>query len=532
MINKNIKKTGIPTLDEYLKGGIPIGKTLLFFASPFVESDVFVMQTVYTNLAADEVCYYVTNNCSPDVVRAAFLEYGWDTGKFARRFEIVDAYSAMIGASSTERLHVKDPGSIESMDETISMIIDMLSPGDMIMFPSLSSIFDNCMGSDQDAGQKVLQYALKWNKMAVLMGGVVVYNFTERDGYDPSLLEHVKSGLCNATVKVGGLGGDMIYGQYFKPLACDWARPCEQATLFKIVKPGGVTVHIPKILVTGPQGCGKSTFVRTSASLSSSKYVSVDRMGTTVAGDHAHVMINGFSMDIFGTPGQKRFNPMLRSFAEDAMGIVLVIDSADPKDFDDAAEMLKIANMEGVPYLIAANKQDVKGAISVDKIRKKMEVPEEVPIVPISAHEPGDVLNTLEILIGKIVDVRSKSGDIGEFDSVMRDLMRARGIRAAAIVSLGGVLKAADVPGGVQGERLAAMAATMQNMAVSASENLNQGSLDQLIVEIDDSRMVVRNAGERNMLLVLADSRENMGIIAAEMNKAVLDIKKIMGEAV
>src|SRR5271169_1558987 len=112
MINKNIKKTGIPTLDEYLKGGIPIGKTLMYFASPFVESDVFVMQTVYTNLAADEVCYYITSNCSPDVARAAFMEYGWDTGKFARRFEVVDAYSALIGASSTERLNVKDPESI------------------------------------------------------------------------------------------------------------------------------------------------------------------------------------------------------------------------------------------------------------------------------------------------------------------------------------------------------------------------------------------------------------------------------------
>ena len=528
MINKNIKKTGIPKLDEYLRGGIPIGKTLLYFASPFVESDVFVMQTVYTNLAADEVCYYITSNCSPDVARAAFMEYGWDTGKFARHFEVVDAYSALIGASSTERLNVKDPESIESIDETVSVVIDMLSPGDMVMFPSLSSIFDNCMNGSGDA-HEVLRCAQKWNKMAALKGGVVVYNFNDR-GYDEALLEHLKNGLCNATVLVGGLGADMIYGQYFKPFACDWAKPCEHPTLFKIMKPGGVTVHIPKILVTGPQGCGKSTFVKTSASLSSGKYISVDRMGTTVAGDHAHVMIKGFSMDLFGTPGQKRFNPMLRSFAEDAMGIVVIIDSADPKNLEDAAEMLEIANMEGVPYLIAANKKDARGAMTIEKIRKKMVIPDEVPVLAINATDARDVLCTLELLIGKVVDVRNRSGAVGRFDAIIDDLKRTRGVRAAAILSIGGVLKAAGIPGGVQGERLAAMAATMQNMAVSASVSLNEGRLDRLIVEIDDSRLLTINAGERNMLLVLAESRENMGVIAAGMNEAVRNILEVLGE--
>jgi predicted regulator of Ras-like GTPase activity (Roadblock/LC7/MglB family) len=212
------------------------------------------------------------------------------------------------------------------------------------------------------------------------------------------------------------------------------------------------------------------------------------------------------------------------------MGIVLVIDSADPRNFEDAAEMLKIANMGGVPYLIAANKQDARGAMSTDKIRKKMEVPDEVPVVAINAMNAGDVMSTLELLIGKIVGVRTRSGEVGRFNTIIDDLRRTRGVRAAAIVSVGGVLKAASIPGGVQGERLAAMAATMQNMAASASESLNQGRMDRLVVEIDDSRLVVVNAGERNMLLVLAESRESPGLISAGMNEAVRRIKEVLGE--
>ena len=283
MINKNIKKTGIPTLDDFLKGGIPLGKTLMFSGTPLMESEVFLMQTVYTNLAEDEVCYYVTGNYSPEAVRAGFREYGWDTARYSKRFEIVDAYSPLVGASSAERFSVRDPESIESFDETISAIIEMLSPGDMLMFSSLSSLFDHCVCEDNE----VLRYARKWNKMAALKGGIVAYNFIKRDEYDPELIDHVTNGLCNATIQVGGLGSDMIYGHYFKPCACDWTRAPDRLTLFKVTKPGGVTVHIPKILVTGPQGSGKSTFVRTGATLSAGNCVSVDRMGTTIAGDHA-----------------------------------------------------------------------------------------------------------------------------------------------------------------------------------------------------------------------------------------------------
>ena len=149
----------------------------------------------------------------------------------------------------------------------------------------------------------------------------------------------------------------------------------------------------------------------------------------------------------------------------------------------------------------------------------------------INATDARDVLCTLELLIGKVVDVHTRSGEVGRFDSIIDDLKRMRGVRAAMILSIGGVLKAAGIPAGVQGERLAAMAATMQNMAVSASVSLNEGSLDRLVVEIDDSRLLAVNAGERNMLLVLAESRENLGVITAGMNEAVRNIREVLGES-
>jgi small GTP-binding protein len=523
MINKNIKKTGIPTLDDCLKGGIPIGKTLLFYGKPLSESDVFIMQAVYTNLADDEVCYYVTSGYSPDVARATFKEFGWDTSKYEKRFEVVDAYSPLVGASSSERFSVKDPESIESYDETISAIIDMLSPGDMLMFSSLSSLFDHC----SCGGKEVLRFARKWNKMAVLKGGVVAYSFVDR-GYDPALMEHVKNGLCNATVQVAGLGADMIYGHFFKAYACDWARPPERPTLFKVTRPGGITVHIPKVLVTGPQGSGKSTFVRTAATLSAGKCVSVDRMGTTIAGDHAQVTIKGFSMDLFGTPGQKLFIPTLKAFAVDAMGIVVVIDSSEP-DPDNASKILQTVKAEGVPYVIVANKQDARDAVDVDDLRKELGLPEEVPVIGICANSGPDVQKALETLIGMVVEC-SSSGPEEKFGAIISDLRRVRGIRAAAIVSTGGILKAADVPGGVQGERLAFAASTILTTAEAASEDLGHDRPGRLMVDLDEQMIMVMRAGERNMLVVLAEHDGNVGPVSAEAERAVERIVEIRGK--
>jgi small GTP-binding protein len=396
-------RTGVPVLDEQLKGGIPIGKTIAFCMAPGINGDVFTYQTAYANLAENGVCYFLTSNCSPDVTRATFREYGWDLAPHAARFAVIDGYSAEVGVPSQEPFVVDDPGSIASVDRAVTGIIETLTPGDMITIASLSSIFDSCR-SEKVTGEVILDYARKWNKMAVLNGGVMFYSFADR-GYDRQLVEQIKEGLCNATVLVGGFGKPGVYGDHFKLHLCDWARPPDWPTPYKVIKPGGVRAYIPKILVTGPRGSGKSTFVRTASLLSAGKSVSVDRAGTTVALDYANVSLRGLTLDLFGTPGQARFNPILRTLAKDAMGVVLLVDSTDPKSFDRASEILKIACGKKTPYIVAANKQDMKDALDAEQIRKKLELPQKVPIVSLSALDPAGVMESLEEIVRMILEV-------------------------------------------------------------------------------------------------------------------------------
>src|SRR5439155_21205275 len=85
-------------------------------------------------------------------------------------------------------------------------------------------------------------------------------------------------------------------------------------------------------LVTGPFAAGKSTVVKAL----SEKSISIDRMGTTVAFDYGNVNITGIEAEIFGTPGQERFEFIFKIFAREVSGVLLVIDATHPDELPRA----------------------------------------------------------------------------------------------------------------------------------------------------------------------------------------------------
>ena len=126
--------------------------------------------------------------------------------------------------------------------------------------------------------------------------------------------------------------------------------------------------------------------------------MSVDRLGTTVALDHGRVEYRGFIIDIFGTPGQERFDPILKTLGGEALGVIVVVDSTNPESFPRAKDMLEKTTKFGLPYVIAANKQDLPNALSPDEIKEIMKLP-DVPIIPMSALKKDGVFRVLDALL-------------------------------------------------------------------------------------------------------------------------------------
>ena len=383
-------ETGIPKLDEFLGGGIPKGKSLVYYIQPGVEGEIFGLQTIHNSLKKGGRGVFVVSSTIPEIIKGQFMEFGWDIDKFKDKFFFVDAYNSLIGAPSNEKYVVSNPDNIEAFSKIIMNALKELPPS-TIVFGSLSTIIDLC-------GEKETMQAVRsWNKTAKLYDHVMVYNFTAWP-YSEETLKAIKDELFNAVISVGGIAERVIFGQYFGIFKADWTNENKKSMLFRVLRPGGIRLYIPKILVTGPFDSGKSTFVHAL----STRAISVDRLWTTIALDHGHIDYKGFSADIFGTPGQERFDPIIKLLSGESMGVFLIVDSTNPTDFIRAKQMLEITKSYGLPYVIIANKQDLPGALTPEEIRVQFNLPPDVPIVPVVAKDKKGIFEAFEVLIDKI----------------------------------------------------------------------------------------------------------------------------------
>jgi uncharacterized protein len=148
------------------------------------------------------------------------------------------------------------------------------------------------------------------------------------------------------------------------------------------------------ILVTGPYGAGKTEFVRAVSDLPivatekniSNPQDSSEKKTTTVAMDYGRVTLGSTRIHLRGTPGQARFDFMRQILAHKVNGTLFLLDAGNPSSFDDAVDIMKsMGELRKLPHAIVANKYDLKGAIHPDQIRKRLKLPDNIPVLTCSS---------------------------------------------------------------------------------------------------------------------------------------------------
>ncbi len=377
-------KTGIPKLDEPLGGGVKPCSIILFWAQPGVENAPFAYQFIIERLGQGDQGVYVIESKRTDTVAQEMHDYGWDIKEYMDdgTFTFVDAYSGLIHAPSKERFIVKDAKNPKAITDTLKDVLEKSSKDKhkIVIFDSISTFIDHC-------GENSIDELRIWKELFQKTNSTGIFLFTEWP-YEKKTLNKV-SLFSDAIISISAIEEKVILREYFHVSKVNWdgSEKGKIRIPFRISSPGGVKVYIPKILVTGPYNAGKSSFVHSA----STRAVSVDRLGTTIALDHGHVDYAGFSVDLFGTPGQERFDPILKLLAGEALGVIVVVDSTDPETFIRAKDMLEKSRAKGLPYIIAANKANLEGALSSEEIRATMKLPKDVPVVPITAEKIPEV---------------------------------------------------------------------------------------------------------------------------------------------
>lgn len=385
-----LKKTHIPKLDDFLGGGMPEGSSILFSAVPGVECEAFGYQILNGIIEDGNRGFIFTNVTDPNNIIYEFKNYGWDLEKYLDEEKVffVDGSSKFIGLPTIGKY------SIDEINQTEEIILKAIEdiPNGVGIINNLSTLIDYL---DEDRIVKIIS---EWNKKAKANNTILVYIFTKWD-YKTELIQNIKNNV-DAVVSLNSIEERVIIGQGFMVTNASWNHPDNKMVLFFVLQPGGIKIYVPKLLVTGPYNAGKSSFVKSI----SNKSISVDRMAlekfpTTIAMDIGHVDRDGFVADIFGTPGQERFDLMLDVLAKEAVGAFIMVDSSAPQTFGRAKEMINKTQSESIPKIIVANKQDLPGALAPEKIRDVMKLDDTIPIVPTIVIENNGVETALKTLL-------------------------------------------------------------------------------------------------------------------------------------
>ena len=110
------------------------------------------------------------------------------------------------------------------------------------------------------------------------------------------------------------------------------------------------------------------------------------------------------------------------------------------------------------------------------------------------------------------------------FTEMLQGLSRQRGVRAALVASeQDGIVIDANLQIGQQGDRVAALAASLYRKARMSSTAAGLGAVSFLQLEAPQGRVCAAGAGEM-VLVVVAAASVNIGLIRVEMLRAVATI--------
>lgn len=164
-----------------------------------------------------------------------------------------------------------------------------------------------------------------------------------------------------------------------------------------------------KLIVAGPVGAGKTTFIRCISEIETidTDVRASEDLGkefTTVAMDYGLMSLDGIPLHVYGTPGQDRFDFMWEVLCEGALGLVLLVRGDHVADFPRSRNILDfITSRISVPFLIGVTRYDLPECWDLDDIAWYFGL-DPMQVVGLNAREYDDCLGVIGTLLEIIVE--------------------------------------------------------------------------------------------------------------------------------
>ena len=367
-------------LNEALDGGIKPGSNVLLLTDLVVNKAEFAgALTNFRIENGDQVLYYL-NNKMPE-----YIEKKLDN--VDEQVEIVDGFSATLDKDTDAEYRI-DTNIQEERTEYVKEAEEKIKEGlDGKEKPTtVVDSLDPFVGQWDEIGD-----ILKSLKPVSEETGSVNYFLLPNIGYDEEGEEVEK--MKDAFDYVFHLKGLERSGLILKFI--EIMEPDVKTRIPYDSTPTGLAMYVPKLLVTGPTNSGKTETVQTLSETS----VSADEGGTTVALDNGQVSMKGVKADIFGTPGEKRFDWAMNFLGQSIFGSFIMVDSRDP-NYERAKDIVDNLKDKEIPLIVLANFQNKEGALSPEEIEEEM----GLETIPVDAKHGKNLEEALERLMEKILE--------------------------------------------------------------------------------------------------------------------------------
>jgi len=117
-----------------------------------------------------------------------------------------------------------------------------------------------------------------------------------------------------------------------------------------------------------------------------------------------------------------------------------------------------------------------------------------------------------------------------KLDTVLARFGEVGQIKAAGIVSKEGLLITALMPHEMNERIVAALCSTIMASAETASTQMGTGSVSDIHVKTDQGTILLQPAGEKAILIALADSGAQLGLIMMEIEARAKQVQEILEE--
>jgi len=140
------------------------------------------------------------------------------------------------------------------------------------------------------------------------------------------------------------------------------------------------------------------------------------------------------------------------------------------------------------------------------------------------AAQPESVVSGKEM---KVMAVETRRERLSK---TLRNLIDTSGdVSGVAVVSLDGLIMAADLPASVEQARVGAVAAAILNLSGRSVGQLARGSLRQTTIQGSEGHIVLTQAGANAVLVALTGQGVNLGMVFLEVRECAEKVAGILG---